>query len=74
MEQLSDRVQLWGAAGLLQELEESASADQVEYLRQVYEGKVERLVLSRHFSWSCLTEKIMSVVDLPALNPHWDSG
>lgn len=26
------------------------------------------------FSWSCLREKILSVVDLPALKPHWGSG
>ena len=45
MELLNDGVQLRGAADLLQELEESASADQVKRLNQVYEGKVKRLVL-----------------------------
>ena len=33
-----------------------------------------RFLCSRHFSCSCLREKIMSIVDLPALNPHWASG
>ena len=29
---------------------------------------------SLHFSWSCLSEKIMSTVDLLARKPHYDSG
>ena len=29
---------------------------------------------SLHFSWSCLSEKIMSIVDLLARKPHCDSG
>ena len=29
---------------------------------------------SRHFSCNCLSEKIMSVVDLPALKLHWTMG
>ena len=29
---------------------------------------------SLHFSWSWRTEKTISMVDLLALNPHWDSG
>ena len=29
---------------------------------------------SWHFSWSCLTVKIMSVVPLSFLNPHWIFG
>ena len=29
---------------------------------------------SLHFSWSCLSEKIMSTVDLLARKPHCDSG
>ena len=28
---------------------------------------------SAHFSWSCLTEKIMTIVDLPDLKTHYDS-
>ena len=29
---------------------------------------------SWHFSWSCLAVKIMSIVHLSFLNPHWISG
>ena len=29
---------------------------------------------SLHFSWSCLSQKIMSTVDLLARKPHCDSG
>ena len=29
---------------------------------------------SLHFSCNCLREKIMLIIDLCALNPHWDSG
>ena len=38
--------------------------------KAIYRG----FLCSRHFSCSCLREKIMSIVDLPALNPHWASG
>ena len=42
---LDNGVQLWGTADLFQELEESSSADKIEYLRQVYEGEQERFIL-----------------------------
>ena len=32
------------------------------------------LFCSRHFSWSCLRTKIMSVIPRFALKPHWISG
>ena len=38
-------MQLWGAADLLQELEEFTSADKIKCLRQVNEGEEERLIL-----------------------------
>ena len=44
VEWLDDGVQLWGAADLLQELVESTSVDKVKRLRQVYEGKEERVI------------------------------
>ena len=37
-------------------------------------GMYRGFLCSRHFSFSCLREKITSIVDLPALNPNWASG
>ena len=42
----------------------------VRSIKAMYKG----MFCSLHFSCSCLTEKIMSTVDLCDLNPHWDSG
>ena len=39
-------------------------------IKAIYRG----FLCSRHFSFSCLREKITSIVDLPVLNPHWASG
>ena len=48
----------------------------LEGLTLVDKGNIQGfpLLCSRHFSCSCLRKKIMSIVDLPALNPHWASG
>ena len=42
----------------------------VRSIKAMYNG----YLCSRHFSCSCPSEKIMSIVDLPALNPHCASG
>ena len=38
------------------------------------EAKYSGLCCSLHFSCSCLREKTISIVDLPALKPHCDLG
>ena len=63
-----------GASDLLQEAEESVSADQVEGLRQSMNAMYRGCCCSRHFSCSWQSEKIMSTVDCSALRPHCDSG
>ena len=42
----------------------------VRSIKAMYRGRL----CSRHFSYSCLRENIMSVVDLSARNPHCASG
>ena len=42
----------------------------VKSMKAMYRGRL----CSRHFSCNCLSEKIMSIVDLSALNPHCASG
>merc|ERR1712096_161117 len=42
----------------------------VRSMKAIYKGTF----CSLHFSCSCRTEKIISVVERLDLNPHWDSG
>ena len=42
----------------------------VTLVKAIYKGKF----YSLHFSWSCRTEKMMSMVERLDLNPHCDSG
>ena len=61
-----------GAVDFFQEQEESTSADKVKRLRQVYEG--EEVHFAPGTSPAVISRRNHAMVDLPALNPHWDSG
>ena len=52
----------------------SLTTDCVKCFGKVDKGHVEVHNRSWHFSWSCRAIKIMSIVPLFFLNPHWLSG
>lgn len=68
----SDYVKLCGRRDdLLQEMEKSVYlAHQVKVFCQVFEGNILWYLLFLHFSCSWRKEKIMFIVDLPAVKPH----